>query len=138
MKKYIASHWFWFFVLVCGYSLYDFIAQIGQADSLFEQHPSEWFLFRFTVTCTFCFVLYFSSHLLCLTRIPKLIADLLAFSLSWFLHLAFVEPLWNRVFWPYGSVHEEVTYPVLAIALLGYIVYRILFLVVFYVIQKLS
>lgn len=138
MKRFLTYHWFWFFTLVCGYSLYDFLEHISRSGSLYEQFAGEWFLFRFSATCTFCFSIYFLSHLFYLTKASRLIADLLAFILAFSLHLYLMEPWWNSLFWPYEGLSVPLTYDLVAIGFMGYIVYRIVFLVVFSVIKKLS
>ncbi len=131
MRQYINSHWFWFFVLFGCYRLYDFIEHIQRAGSLYAQFPSEWFLFSFVSACTFCLIIYFSSRLFSLVKLPGLVADLVAFCLALILHLWATGPFWNQLLWPHDVLYFMMSYQVIAVGLLAYIVYRILFLIVF-------
>ncbi|MEM6736586.1 MAG: hypothetical protein AAGC64_00715 [Bacteroidota bacterium] len=136
MKRYLYSHWFWFFVLFCFYNFYDFVEHINRAGSLFEQHPIDWFLFSFVSATTIGFIIYFTTNTLRILKIPALISDLLAFSLAFCLYLNIIGPLWNNFFWPYDDLKLQMKVLTIGILLCIYIFYRILFIIIISLIKK--
>jgi len=136
MSSYRYSHWFWFFVLLAIFSAFDYFEHISRTGSLFSKHPSEWLLFSFASSITVGFTLYFGANLLNALKINALVADLSAFVLAMVLHLSLTGSLWNKLLWPHSKLIFHLDLQMAGTFLLGYILYRILFIIIISLVKR--
>lgn len=98
----LKNPWFWFFLLIILYSVYDYYDHISRPDSEFERFPWHWLGFTLFLVASDIIVMFFSNQFL--NRILKrekehLIIQLAAVSIGMLSHLELFGPLADTLFW---------------------------------------
>ncbi len=136
MRRYFLSHWFWFFVFLISYSVYDYFNHISRPGTLFETYPTDWFLFSFVSTLTVAFSIYFIANGLLVIRVPSIVAEIIAFTLSFLIHLGLTGPIWDYYFWPHEELHFPLDTSAIGVLVAFYVAYRILFAIIIALVNK--
>ncbi|MGB0346402.1 MAG: hypothetical protein ACPGGA_02890 [Balneolaceae bacterium] len=130
------KYWFWFSLIVIGYSTYDYFEHILRPDDVFKDYPVDWLLFTLGAIGSLLAIFFGLKFILDrYSKLPALLNEVLALG-SWiFLYINFIGPLINHLFWPHDQLYFQFKFgPVFII--LG--VYFLVRLAIDFIIRRLN
>lgn len=131
MKANLKSPIAWFYIILVGYSIYDYLDHISRSASIFSAHPGSWFLFSFFSLLTLLGVFYIVNYLLDkLFRKHWLAFELLGLFLAISCHILLSGPLFDLLFWPYGQLNFRFRFGPVFVLLSIYFIFRMIWLLI--------
>jgi hypothetical protein len=119
------KYWFWFSLIVIGYSTYDYFEHILRPDDVFKDYPIDWLLFTIGATGSLLIIFFGLKFLLDhYTKLPALLNELIALGSWMFLYLQFIGALVNQLFWPHDELFFQFKFGPVFIILGIYFVIR--------------
>lgn len=120
------SHWFYFFLLLFTYSVYDYFEHITRVGQIFSEYPFRWALFTLSSTLTLGGASFLCSMGLQKLKLPELPSSTLGVALAAAIHLSFAGPLWDQLFWFDELYFSQIMVPATAAAII-YLGFRLAF-----------
>ncbi len=93
------------FILLFGFTTYDYFNHINRSGSVFEKYPLHWLLFSVAAFLSFVLTVLFFKYLLQrFFQRSNLIIEVIAIGLWIVLYLLVIGPILDKLFWPYGDL----------------------------------
>lgn len=132
LRSSLRSYWFWFYLIITLYSVYDFFKHIQYDNVLyFREHWVQWLIFTICCTASVCFCIY--AFNLLLKRVLKketLISQSIAIILAVILYMYVIGRVFDILIFGHQTLIFRFNLPVLLIVLgLFYFMRAILFLI---------
>lgn len=102
----LKSPWFWFFLLILLYSVWDYYDHVSRAGSTFERYPWSWLAFTlFMIVGDILFIFLVNKGLNRIFRREKdhLLIQLLAVAGGAFAHVTFLGSIAANLFWSFSG-----------------------------------
>lgn len=105
LKTLFKSSWFYLFLIVFIFSLYDYFEHISRPESIFETYALDWAFFCLAAVISLFLSMYFLSEFLKrIFRKDWLMFEALALGIWLTAYIYLLGPLFNKTFWPHSDL----------------------------------
>ena len=104
MGKYLKRYWFWFYLVIVVYTLWDYIDHVTRPDANFSNDKSGWFLFNASSALALCLVIAIASRILDKISSKNWMLESLAIIIGFLTHLTITGPIFKQLFYGHSPL----------------------------------
>jgi hypothetical protein len=131
LRAYLKSYWFWFYLIITLYTVYDFFDHIFREDgAYFNDQWAQWLLFTICCLGTLCLCIYFFNLLLKkLFKSETLISQSLAIVSAMLVHLYISGRIFDLLIFGHSTLMFNFKLPIFLVLLSLFYFIRIVMLI---------